>query len=201
MAARSEAYTKFIASMEMDFDTWHDGTGYDLEALGQLEGAERQEVEKLLLRRAGSDWRDKEALAALGSKPAIAALKSQFEAGRTLRDRVDAAAELLELGKLDDVAPVLSEALRVDGDFSVFSRAMDLIGWHKVIATLPALLAVAEKGPGDKAVHAAAMACFLQGITEEPFDWDLRPFFLRFNEGDAERRKAYAELLEKLGQG
>lgn len=199
MAARSEAHTRFIASMDMDFDKWHDGTDYDLEALGELEGAERQEVEKMLLRRAGNDWRDKEALAALGSKAAVAALKSQFKDGRTLRDRVDAAAELLDLGKLDDVAPILSDALRVDGDFSVFSRAMDLVGWHKVIATLPALLAVAEKGPGEKAVHAAAMVCFLKGVTEEPFDWEMRPFFLRFNEGETERRKAFAELVEKLG--
>lgn len=201
MAARSEAYTKFIASMVMNFDKWHDGIGYDLEALARLEGAERKEVEQMLRSRAGNDWRDKEALAALGSKPAVSALKKQFRDGRTLRDRVDAAAELLDLGRLDDVAPVLSEAVQADGEFSLFSRAMDLIGWHKVIGTLPALLTVAKSGPGEKAVNAAAMACFLKGITEEPFDWDMRPFFLRFNDGDAERKKAYPELLEKLGEG
>ena len=94
MAARSEAYQRFIASMAMDFDKWHDGTGYDLQALAELTGQERTDVETLLLGRAGQDWRDKEALAALGSSSAVAALESQLNAGQSLRDRIDAAAEL-----------------------------------------------------------------------------------------------------------
>ncbi len=32
----SEIYQQFLNSMIMDYDKWHDGTGYDLEALGQL---------------------------------------------------------------------------------------------------------------------------------------------------------------------
>ncbi|MBN1998898.1 hypothetical protein JW935_15165 [candidate division KSB1 bacterium] len=63
----SKAYQRFLDSMKIGFDQWHDGTGYDLETLGRLGPEERASIEELLignLKQAG-DWRDVEALAGL----------------------------------------------------------------------------------------------------------------------------------------
>ena len=124
MAGRSEAYQRFIASMTVDFDKWHDGTGYDLQALAELRGQDRQDVESLLLSRAGGDWRDKEALAAIGSARAIRGLETQRTNGQTLRDRIDAASHLLEPGRIGEMAPLLCDALSSGGDDPLFSRAL-----------------------------------------------------------------------------
>jgi hypothetical protein len=41
---------------------------------------------------------------------------------------------------------------------------------------------------------------FLHGQAREPFDWDQRPFFLRFQTEDpAERRAAFRELCGRIG--
>lgn len=68
----SEAYERFMASTDIDYERWHDGVGYDLEALGALGGRERAEAQQWLLARAGNDWRDLEGLLALGSDTACA---------------------------------------------------------------------------------------------------------------------------------
>jgi hypothetical protein len=44
-------------------------------------------------------------------------------------------------------------------------------------------------------VHAAARLAFIYGKAKEPFDWDLRPLYLRFNTTDrAEREAAFRDL-------
>jgi hypothetical protein len=61
----SPAYDRFIKSMQVGYDQWHDGIGYDLDALAALTADERADARKLLAGRAGRDWRDVEALEAL----------------------------------------------------------------------------------------------------------------------------------------
>ena len=49
-------------------------------------------------------------------------------------------------------------------------------------------------------VHAAALLMYLCGKTDEPFDWNQRPFFLRFaSEDNQELRAAWTELRERAG--
>jgi hypothetical protein len=38
---------------------------------------------------------------------------------------------------------------------------------------------------------------FLHGKTDEPYDFELRPFFLQFQDG--ERRELFRELCERIG--
>ena len=53
---------------------------------------------------------------------------------------------------------------------------------------------------GGTACHFAAMLYFLHGKSSSAFDWNHRPFFLRFNTTDmAEREKAVRELCETIG--
>jgi hypothetical protein len=44
------------------------------------------------------------------------------------------------------------------------------------------------------------MLFYLAGIAKEPFDWDHRPFFLRFNgDNHEEHMAAYEELCRRVG--
>lgn len=53
---------------------------------------------------------------------------------------------------------------------------------------------------GDHACHFAAMLMFLHGKAESAFDWELRPFFLRFNTADRTEREAmFRELCGRIG--
>ncbi|MCC6676734.1 MAG: hypothetical protein IT436_06280 [Phycisphaerales bacterium] len=196
--ADSGLLKKFLDSMAIDYEKWHDGVGYDLEALREMTGPDRQRAEDELISRCGDDWRDMEALAELKTARAILALKKFLHRGK-IGSRLAAAEYLHELGELDDLGPVLEEALRTSaGDFSLFSRAMDLVAEHRPGAVLPTLLDIARSGEGVRAVNAAAMLFYLRGKAEEPFDWDRRPFFLRFAEPGEERRAAFRELCETL---
>lgn len=47
-AAASAPRERFERSMVMDFDKWHDGTGYDLRALHEASAEERAEIEAVL---------------------------------------------------------------------------------------------------------------------------------------------------------
>ena len=51
--------------MVIDYEKWHDGVGYDLDAIREASQDERQAIEILLFNRGTRDWRDVEALAAL----------------------------------------------------------------------------------------------------------------------------------------
>jgi len=66
---------RFRESMEMNYERWHDGQGYALELLQQASPDEREAIENLVIYKADKDWRDIEALAAMGSERAIEALQ------------------------------------------------------------------------------------------------------------------------------
>jgi ATP-dependent DNA ligase len=55
----SAAQERFLASTDIDYERWHEGTGYDLDALRELDPDERFRTEQWLLARAGQDWRDR----------------------------------------------------------------------------------------------------------------------------------------------
>lgn len=199
---QSAAYTKFIASMEMNYEKWHDGEGYDLEALAALEGKERGEVEQLL--RGRQDWRDQEALAVLASPTAFKALEANLRSPKAAT-RLAAAAELHERGRLPDIGPAIVDVLKIVSiDDSVFSKALDLVGWHKPKGVIRVLLDIARNGPGQRACNAVGMLFYLKGLADEPFDWNHRPFFLRFNDETPketeDRKAAYKELCAKIGE-
>ncbi|HEY4328691.1 MAG TPA: hypothetical protein VGN88_03060, partial [Phycisphaerae bacterium] len=67
-------------------------------------------------------------------------------------------------------------------------------------AVMDALFKAALTRDGEAAVHFAALLFFLHGKAKEAFDWDHRPFFLRFNEPDLQLRKAaFKELCQTVG--
>lgn len=191
----SAASERFKASTDIDYERWHEGIGYDLEALRALEGGERAEAERWLLARAGKDWRDLEGLMALGSEAARQAVLEQLRHG-ALDQRLYAARYL----KDDPALAADRDAAVVAGlESAVFygglSVALDLATEERTPAMVDALFRACFREAGEGAVHAAARLAFIHGAAKEEFDWGLRPLFLRFNTPDrAEREAAFLEL-------
>ena len=198
--ADSEALARFRASTDNDNEKWHEGIGYDLVALGQLQGAERAEVERWLLDRAGNDWRDLEGLLALGSDTGRAAVIEQLRHGK-LEQRLNAASRLADDPTLrPDVEAAVVAGLASAVLFEGLTHAFDLAVELRTPAMVAALWRATQRSESEASVHAAARLAYLYGKASSDFDWDLRPLFLRFGTPDkAERAAATADLGKLCG--
>jgi hypothetical protein len=198
MPGRSAAFERFMASTDIDYARWHDGVPYDLEALAQLEGDERAEIERWLLARADEDWRDLEGLLALGTERGRDAVVDQLRHG-SIEQRLAAARRLppdpaLEPDRERAVLDGLREAEFVTG----LRFALDLALANPTPAVVDALFRAALRR--ESAVHAAAALAFVHGHAKEAFDWDRRPFYLQFNDDDpAVRAAAFRALCRECG--
>ena len=204
---RSDAFARFMASTNIDYEKWHDGIGYDLDALRSLSGEERQQAERWLLDRAGNDWRDIEGLLALGSGPARAAVVEQLRHGK-LEQRLWAARYLTD----DPAAAATDPAFDADREAAVvaglesaliyegLTQAFDLAVDVRTPVMVEALWRATQREESEASVHAAARLAFLYGKASSDFDWDLRPLFLRFGTADrADRAAALKELGDLCG--
>jgi hypothetical protein len=198
-AALGESANRFLTSMNITYEMWHDGIGYDLDALNQIPASELPAIERLLIEHRPRDWRDIEALAQIDSptarKEVEAALKDtdakvRQEAMQYAGDKADPA----------ERERLLIHTLRGADLFTGLSEAIDECEEFHPPAVIDALFRGALNRDGEAAVHFAAMLFYLHGKAKEPFDWDHRPFFLRFNTSDRKERKAvFHELCEIIG--
>src|SRR5215213_61393 len=112
----SAAYVRFIGSFELDFDRAHDGGGFDLEALAQIDPGERGDVVWELARR-DPTWREIEALETIDIPPAFMAIKRALRDSDSIDTRLAAAKSLHTLGKLDEpIDAVIARELGNLGD-------------------------------------------------------------------------------------
>lgn len=186
--AKSEALARFESSMIIDYEKWHDGIGYDLEALERLTPAEKREVADLMRRRlssSGADWRDAETAVALGDASLIQLARQHREA--SVREVVATEDE-----RRDDVI----EILRRGTDDSDTLRAIDDIPMEPDAEMRETLLWCCRHSPGVVAYHAAGALMQIYAGVEDP--WDIRPFLLEFTEEDT-RTAAYEKLLAAIG--
>lgn len=189
-----------MGSTDIGYEQWHDGIGYDLEALAELTGEERSEIEAWLLRRAGSDWRDIEGLLALGTARARDAVVEQLRTG-TIEQRLAAARRLpadpaIEADREAAIVAGLAEATLMNG----LSAAIGLAAAYPTPAIIDGLFRSILRPDREMGVHAAALLLFLHGKAKEPFDWDRREFTLQFGEADpAVRGTAFEQLCRECG--
>lgn len=194
-----DAAERFIASMTMTFDMWHDGTGYDLQALKAIPANDLPGVEAMLIARQPLDWRDIEALAQIDSPQAKQAITDALEDKdpKVRREAARYSDQPIDTAKRE---ALLLKALKTAGVFGGLNEALNEVEKFHPPKVIDALLRGALNRDGETAVHFAAMLYFLHGKSTEAFDWEHRPFFLRFHTTDDEERKAvFRELCETIG--
>jgi len=203
--AQSQFFETFLSSMNLTYSQMHDGEGYDLDALAKIDAVEHPKATTLLgdrLQSSSADWRDVEALAVLaglGDQDARTKLRAAVDhPDNKIRLRVTR--ELAQLNEDVDSEKPIVEALAHGRMDSAFSNAIDSAPDHNTERVRRAVLACALDGVEPEAcVNAAALALFLAGLTDDPFDWDHRPFFLRFGSDDPkEVAAAHTELLGRI---
>jgi len=199
VTASESLLDRFEQSLQTNYEKWHDGIGYDLDAIREASPEERASIEELLLQRGVFDWRDVEALAVLNSSQAREALRSAM----TSHDHQVALAVARHAPDLLDEAERAALIVRALEQASVYgglSQALNQVEEFHPAPVIEALLHGAARRDGEVAVHFAAMLMFLHGQAETVFDWDQRPFFLKFNTQDpTARRAAFGELCRKIG--
>jgi hypothetical protein len=197
-ARQREPYERFLESMKIDFDKWHDGIGYDLEALDEMSSEERISTESMIISRSPWDWRDMEALAQLDTPRSRECLRTASKGGdREVRLAVvQFGADVLTEG---EITAILIEALE-NADLSTgLSQALDLVEDDHPKEVEDALIDGVMSRKGDVAYHFASMLLFIHGKIESPYDLSMRPFLLRFNTDDeVERSSAYEELIDMI---
>ncbi|HEX2932480.1 MAG TPA: hypothetical protein VHV54_22320 [Candidatus Binatia bacterium] len=190
----SAAFGRFLKSLTIGLEEWREGTGYDLSALGEMTPDERAAIERKLIEHLADpgDWRDVEALAALATPTALAAVeKARKHPDSEVREH--AIEHVLEKNPQDP-------KIEADVVRAVKKGNIELAEQCPTPRVKRALLDCARTADATTRVNAAALLMYLCGQAAEPFDWKQRPFFLRFGEEDPkERRAALKELREKTG--
>ena len=193
------ALERFEASMLIDYEKWHDGIGYDLDALAEAGDTEKAAIEQRLISRGGRDWRDIEALAAVGTGRAREALRQAF-AGGGIEVRMAVLRHAPDVVTDEQRTAALVEAFRVGQFFGGLAQALDLAAEFHPEPVIEALFRGALERAGENAVHCAALLYFIYGKAKDPFDWDHRPFYLEFNtERESDRIGAFRRLCADVG--
>jgi hypothetical protein len=185
--------------MQIDYEKWHEGIGYDLDALAEIPEHERAGIEATLVAHATRDWRDVQALAALGTPTAREALRHAFRDGDA-GIRMAVLREASELIPEDAKTAALVDALKHADFAGGLSPALDQVETFHPPEVVDALIRGVLERPREAAVNFAAMLFYVRGEAVEPFDWEQRPFFLRFATDDRqEREAAFRELCSRIG--
>ena len=189
---------RFEKSMEINYEKWHDGVGYDIEAIGTASPAEKKAIEQMLIQHKPRDWRDIEALAKIGTKRAREAIKEAIKDPNP-DVRVAVTRFSPDLVSDDERTKSIVDALQHAELFGGLSQVLDNVEEYHPTEVKEALISGLLNREGEIAVLYAAMLFYLYGKAKEPFDMKQRPFFLRFNtENREERVEVFRELCEQL---
>ena len=199
MTDQTPALDRFRNSLFIDYEKWHDGVGYDVDALRELTPAERMTAESRL--DATHDWRDVEALAVLAQRGSPSAEQALRGALRTGSHEIRLAVMRYAPQLVDDDArsATLLHALETATPFDGFTATLEQVEKFHPPPIVDALWRGLTTRQGDVASHYAAMLAFIYGKADSTFDWSMRPLFLKFNTASpTERRAAIAELRTRL---
>src|SRR5258706_2790646 len=169
----STSYARFIESLVIGFDQWQDGLGYDVGALEQMTAAERASVEINLIERLadGGDWRDVEALVALGTPSALDAVRVSTKSAKA-EVRNYAVGCLVEAQP--GIEPDLTQTTELEAEVvqAVEQGGLELAEQWPTPRVKRALLDCAHTADRVTRVNAAALLMYLCGRSSEPFDWN-----------------------------
>jgi len=199
MFTSNSPVSRFIESMKINFEKWHDGIGYDLEALAEANNEEREVIEKILVEKPPQDWRDIEALAILDTPRARSALQGAIHSGR---NEVNMAVLRFtpELVKDELKTKLIVESLKSASFFHGLYQTLYIVEKYHPKEVIKELFYGLLNREGEVAVSYAAMLFYIYGKTESYFPFENRAFFLKFNTSILSDRKiVFKELCEKIG--
>ena len=189
---------RFEASMDIGFEEWHDGIGYDIEAIRIASQAERDAIERLLINHWPRDWRDIEALAEINTKCARETIKEAIKDTNPVV-RVAVTRFAPDLVTDNERTQSITAALQNAEIYFGLTQVLDEVERYHPKEVKEALIKGLLNRRGNVAALFAAMLFYIFGQAKEPFDWEKRPFFLRFNtENRKERVEVFRELCQKL---
>jgi len=179
--------------MSIGYEQWHDGVGYDLEAIDQMSPAEKEAAEGKLIPRAENDWRDLEALDRLGTPRAVAAI---------IGARRSSNHEIKLLAHQYGPAPTPHEweqailtSLAVAEIYAGLSNVLGCAVDHPSPAVVEMLWGKVRDPESGIAYHCAAALCCIAGVVESMHDDQYRDLFLRLvAKGSEDRTRAVGEL-------
>lgn len=192
-------FERFAESMRRNHERWHDGIGYDLQALAEAGPDQRRMIEERLLDKHPLIWHDIEALAALDTPRARARILAALDDPDAM---VRAAVTRFASGQVarEDHTAALVKGLETAAFYGGLTQVLDQVAEFHPPAVVDALCRGALRREGEVAVHYAAMLMFVLGKAKEAFDWDHRPFYLRFHTEDRSAREAaFRELCGRVG--
>ena len=189
---------RFKESMKIDYEKWHDGVGYDMDAIKSASPEQRKTIEQILINHSPRDWRDIEALAQINTTIARETIRNAMK-DPNIDVQIAVTRYAPDIVGNSGRRQVLIRSLQTAEIFSGLSQALDEIEQYHPKEIIEALTEGLLKREGDIAVLFAGMLFYIYGKTTEPFDWTQRPFFLSFNtENKAERLQAFLELCKQL---
>ncbi len=198
MGLGSEPLAIFRRSMEIDYEKWHDGIGYDLDALQRVPPEEHGALYSHLVPPQG--WRDVEALAAMNTPRANEALREAAQHSPVNEVRLWVTNVAPHLVEQSTRTTLLRRAIETATFADGMVSALDQIEPSDRAELSDDLLRGLLTRDGTLAYHFAATLAFIHGVIPSRDDTSLRPLFLRFNTPDLEaRRGPYRELCETIG--
>lgn len=196
--SKKPAMQRFMDSMKIGYYEWHDGIGYDLDALKEMSQDELEQVEELMISQRERDWREVETLAALNTPFTIQALKDDLES-TNFDVRLFAVKYLKEMNIADHIEEILVKTLPLTKIGDGMSYALSLAKTYPTERIRQTVLRCALTGNEDIRVHCASMALFLYGKISKEFDSDHKIIF-EFHEPDqAKRMVSFTELCRQVG--
>jgi hypothetical protein len=193
----THAKKRFLASMEMNYEKWHDGVGYDLLAIDEMAQPDKDSVVDVLSANLSEPWRTFEALERINTPKARSIISKNLE-NPSLDVRI--AASRFVKGADKEREQILIEALEKSEFYEGLTQALDQIETFHPQGIIDALLRGLLVHGDSAAVNFAGMLLYIYGKSDSSFDWDQRPLFLRFGTSNLDdRRKAFEELCGIIG--
>jgi hypothetical protein len=184
--------------MNINYEKWRDGIGYDLKALAEANKEEREVIERTLINRNPRNWRDIEALAIIDTPRARSALKSTIRRGS---NEINMAVLRFAPELVNDElrTKLIVESLKSASFFHGLLQTLYIVEKYHPKEVIKELFYGLLSREGEVAVSYAAMLFYIYGKTETYFPFENREFFLKFNTSKLSDRKiVFKELCDKI---
>lgn len=198
----SPAYLRFKSSMLIDYYKWKDGEPYDIGALSEITSEERDLLTEEIIEKGSLDWRDVEALRALGTPKA---LKRIGKAAEKQGDGGGAEALIHEIetsGWSAKTEQRLIDMLEhLESMTSASDRLYGLCEQHQTPGVMAQLMRNARIQSDETMRYSAgAFLLYLSGHAEDWYGFDdtHRPHLLDLNSSDYKTYKAAVAWLEDM---